>query len=461
MQRGKVFIIDDEPNIRSTIKEALEEEGYEASCYENPLLALEASVRDNPDLIITDLVMPRLDGLELIKRVKSANPEINIVVITGHASLDSAIGAIRAGASDYMIKPFKIDELLVAAKKALSQKRLTPETAAHQKTFHAKYQIKNLIGTTLEMNEIFRLIGKVAKAESTVLVMGESGAGKEMVARSIHYESRRRKGPFVSINCAALPENLLESELFGYEKGAFTGAVSSKLGLFELAETGTFLLDEVGEMPVNLQAKLLRVLQERVLKRLGGIKDIAVDFRLIAATSKNLLEEIKSGRFREDLFYRINVIPIFIPPLRKRVPDIPIFVSYFLDFYAKKHGANRQFKVAKEAMSTFENYQWPGNVRELENVVERIVTLAEADVIGKETVEKAIHAGGFSSQTLEPITKDSNLRETIESYERDLIEKAIQGASGNKNKAAKKLNLTRQALQYKINKYGISSASRD
>ncbi|OGW85490.1 MAG: hypothetical protein A3C35_05905 [Omnitrophica bacterium RIFCSPHIGHO2_02_FULL_46_11] len=458
MPAGKIFVIDDEPNIRDTIKQALEIEGYSVTSFDSSVRGLKTASEMPPDLMIADLVMPELDGLELLKRVKILNPEINVVMITGHASLESAISAIREGASDYVIKPFKIDALLTTVRKALCQKRFAPGASVGDKTFHEKYQVKNLVGTTSEMKEIFQLVDKVSKTESTVLIMGESGTGKEMVARSIHYQSKHRKGPFVSVNCAALPENLLESELFGYERGAFTGAAAPKMGLFELAESGSFLLDEVGEMTVNLQVKLLRVLQERILKRLGGIKDIPVDFRLIAATSKNLPQEVKEGRFREELFYRINVIPIVMPPLRERLNDIPVFVSHFLNVYGKKQDHWREFEVQDEAIEAFKSYQWPGNIRELENVIERIVALSETNRIDKKIVEKALGTGGFSSKTSAPIINSSNLREKMEVYERNLIEKALQTAEGNKNKAAQKLNLTRQALQYKLKKYGITSA---
>ncbi len=457
MEKERILVIDDEANICNMIKETLEEEGFVVNCFQNPLLGLEAASKNHPDLIITDLVMPELDGLKLIKRVKAINPEINILMITAHASLESAIEAIRSGANDYLVKPFKISELLDAVKKVLNQKRLMPEASGLGKSFQEKYELKNLIGSTLEMKGIFQLIEKIAKTESSVLVIGESGTGKEMVARSIHYYSKRRRGPFVSINCAALPETLLESELFGYEKGAFTGAVASKPGLFELAKTGTFFLDEVGEMSLTLQVKLLRVLQERVLKHLGGVKDISVDFRLIAATSRNLPEEIKMGRFREDFFYRLNVIPIVMPPLRKRAEDIPVFIEYFLKFFAKKNEIKFRFQVTEDALAVFKGYEWPGNIRELENVVERLIALTEKETIDAEMARQAIQQGSFSSAPSKPITQDNDLKETLESYERELIEKAIQEAGGNQNQAAKKLNLTRQALHYKIKKYGILS----
>lgn len=458
MEKEKILVIDDEPNLCNVIKEALESEGFKVSCYQNPLRGLEAASKKNPDLIITDLVMPELDGLKLIQQAKSINPEMNILMITAHASLESAIGAIRSGANDYLVKPFKIRDLLEAVKKVLSQKRLIPEVINLDKSFQEKYELKNLIGSTPEMKEIFRLIEKVARSESSILIVGESGTGKEMVARSIHYCSKRRKGPFVSVNCAALPETLLESELFGYEKGAFTGAIASKLGLFELARTGTFFLDEVGEMSGTLQVKLLRILQERILKRLGGVKDIPVDFRLIAATSKNLPEEIRSGRFREDLFYRLNVIPIVIPPLRKRTEDIPIFVNHFLKFFAEKNELKSRFQVTDGALTVFKNYEWPGNIRELENVIERLIALTEKETIDEEMAKQAIQGGNFSSIPSKPITQDNDLREALESYERDLITKAINEANGNRNRAAKKLSLTRQALHYKLKKYGITSA---
>lgn len=455
MNTEKIFVIDDEANIRQTIKEALEEERFSVQCYASPLDALKEIRTERPALVITDLVMPEMDGLEVVQKVKAINPEINLVLITAYASLDTAIGAIRAGANDYLVKPFKIEELLKTVQKALSQKRLPAKTGdgGH---FQERYEIKNLIGASGEMKEIFKLIEKVAKTESTVLIIGESGSGKEMVARAIHFESKQRKGPFVSINCAALPETLLESELFGYEKGAFTGAAASKAGLFELAEHGTFLLDEVGEMSVNLQVKLLRVLQERVLKRLGGVKDLPVHFRLIAATSKNLPEEIKAGRFREDLFYRLNVIPLLLPSLRERREDIPLFVSHFLHFYCEKYGIQKQFKITEDAMAVFQNYDWPGNVRELENVMDRLVSLADTGEIDGPIAEKAIQSGQFSSAPSQPINRASNLKDNLEGYERELIQKAIAESHGNKNQAAKKLNLTRQALHYKLQKYGMN-----
>lgn len=455
--RERIFVIDDEVHVCDTIEEALTKEGFRVSRFENPLNALKAARQGRPDLVVTDLVMPELEGLEVIRRLKALDPEINVVVITGHASLDSAIGAIRSGASDYLVKPFKIAELLESVKKALSQKRFIPELGGYDHSFQSRYQIKNLIGNTPEMKEIFKLIEKVATSDSTVLIMGESGSGKEVVARAIHYRSKRRKGPFVSINCAALPETLLESELFGYEKGAFTGAQGSKVGLLELAGGGTFVLDEVGDTSLQLQAKLLRVLQERVLRRVGGIKDIACDFRLIAATSKNIPEAIKKGQFREDLFYRLNVIPMVLPPLRHRREDIPVFVYYFLGFFAKKQGRERQFKMTQEAMDVFTHYDWPGNVRELENIMERLVALAEKDEIDQEMAQNVLgQSEAYSSAKREPIKGTTDLRESVEGYERELIEKAIQEARGNKNKAAQKLKLTRQALQYKLNKYKIA-----
>ncbi len=459
MKKQKIFVIDDEIYIRETVEEALTQEGFSVQVFEHPAEALKLASREMPNLVITDLMMPQYDGLSVIRELKGRNPEVSVLVITGHASLESAIGAIREGASDYLIKPFKIAELNESVRKALSQKRLVPETAIQDKTFHERYLVQNLIGTTPEMKEIFQLITKVAKTDSTILLMGESGTGKEIAARAIHYHSKRRKNPFVSINCAALPETLLESELFGYERGAFTGAQTAKVGLFELAENGTFFLDEIAEMSVNLQAKLLRVLQEKILRRVGGIKDIPVNFRLVAATNRNLPEEINRGTFREDLYYRLNVIPIILPPLRERAEDIPIFIYYFLGQFAKRQDENRQFKMTQDAMKIFQSYRWPGNIRELENVMERLVALTEGDEITRELAENVVaKMNPFSSHFKEPINHATpNLRESVETYERNLIEKAIRETNGNKNKAAQKLNLTRQALQYKLNKYKLAS----
>lgn len=459
MDKPRIFVVDDEQNVCLTIKEALETEGFQVDCYQNPIEGLQEVPQKNPDLIITDLIMPGIDGLKLIQRVKSFNPEINILVMTAHASLESAIGAIRAGANDYLIKPFKIEELLKAVQKTLSQKRLLVEKNVGDKSFQERYQIKNLIGITSEMKAIFKLIEKVAKTDSTVLVVGESGTGKEMAARAIHYHSKRKNAPFVSINCAALPETLLESELFGYEKGAFTGAVASKLGLFELAAEGTFFLDEVGDMSLSLQAKLLRVLQERTLKRVGGIKDIHIDFRLIAATSKNLIHEIKGGKFREDLFYRLNVIPIVMPPLRNRIEDIPSLANHFLAHYADKHGLKTKFQLSGAALAVFKNHSWPGNIRELENVIERLTALTDKTTIEPTMVSQAIEQGSFSSSSNKPINTDNNLREALSSYELEIIKQAIKDAHGNQNQAAKKLNLTRQSLHYKVKKYGLENLS--
>jgi two-component system, NtrC family, response regulator AtoC len=462
MRNETIFVIDDEAHIRETIEEVLAKEGYRVRSFEDSATAVRVATKENPILVITDLVMPGMDGFEVIKALKNNNPEISIVVITGHASLHSAIEAIRAGASDYVVKPFKIQELLGSIKKALSHTRLMSPSPGQEKSLHERYKVKSLIGGTPEMQEIFKLITRVAKADSTVLVMGESGTGKEMVARAIHYHSSRKKKSFVSINCAALPETLLESELFGYEKGAFTGAQASKIGLFELAEGGSFFLDEVGEMSLNLQVKLLRVIQERNLRRLGGVKDVSVDFRLIAATSRNIPEEIKKGCFREDLYYRLNVIPIILPPLRERADDIPVFVCYFLNHFAKKEGKGRQFQLLKEALSVFQAYKWPGNIRELENVMERLVAVTDREEINAELAEKMLGQNtSFSSVFKQPIignTSNSNdLRQSVEMFEKELIEKAIQEAGGNKNRAARKLNLTRQALQYKLNKYRLAS----
>ena len=456
MGKPLIFVVDDEANIRTTIQAALEDHGFDVQCYDDPSAAIKASLSTVPELIITDLVMPQLDGLSLIQKIKSMNPEINVLMITAYATLESAIGAIRSGASDYLVKPFKIDDLLNAVQKSLSQKHLIPKSGSTDQIFQARYDLKNLIGITPEIKEVHALIEKVAKTNSTILIIGESGTGKEMVARAIHYRSKRRDGPFVSVNCAALPEQLLESELFGYEKGAFTGAFSTKVCLFELAEKGTFLLDEVGDMPVSLQVKLLRVLQERILKRLGGIRDIPVNFRLIAATAKNLPEEIKAGKFREELFYRLNVIPIFLPPLRERAADISLFVLHFVRLFSERCAIKKTIKINDDAMAIFKQHQWPGNIRELENVMERLVTLSEASIVSASDAKKAIETGRFSSDISQSIYKSSNLKETLEQFERDLINRVLAEENGNKNRTAQKLHLTRQALHYKLKKYDIS-----
>lgn len=458
--KKKVFIIDDEAPMRRLIKDALDKKGFETFAFANPLEALDKLAKEEPSIVISDIRMPAMDGIEFLKRVKNYNPEINVILITGYGSLDTAVKAIRGGALDYILKPFRIEALESAIEKALYEYKLTAPDKKVRDKLRRRYETHNIIGESRPMQEIFDLVEKVAKQDSTVLITGESGTGKELVARAIHYKSKRCDKPFVSINCAAIPHELLESELFGHEKGSFTGAVATKIGLMELAEGGTFFLDEVGETSPGVQVKLLRVLQEREIKRVGGLEDIPVDIRIIAATSKNLIDEIRNSRFREDFFYRLNVIPIYLPPLRERAEDVPLLVEHFRRIYTSRAGLKTEPKFTPEGIHYLKGYSWPGNVRELENIVERVIMLTDSASLGREEIEKAL---GGSLEALRP-RKDSpaisfgTLKEGTEELEKRLILKALEESKWNKQEAAKRLQLSRRGLYYKLEKYGIKSS---
>ncbi|MDD5085360.1 MAG: sigma-54 dependent transcriptional regulator [Candidatus Omnitrophica bacterium] len=455
--KKKVFIIDDEAPMRRLIKDALDKKGFETFAFASPLEALDKLAKEEPPIVISDIRMPEMDGIEFLKRVKNYNPEINVILITGYGSLDTAVRAIRGGALDYILKPFRIEALENAIEKALHEHKLTAPDKKVREKLRKRYEMNNIIGGSKPMQEVFDLIEKVARQESTVLITGESGTGKELVARAIHYKSRRHDKPFVSINCAAMPHELLESELFGHEKGSFTGAVATKIGLMELAEGGTFFLDEVGETSPGVQVKLLRVLQEREIKRVGGLEDIPVDIRIIAATSKNLIDEIGNNRFREDFFYRLNVIPIYLPPLRERPEDVPFLIEHFRKIYTSKAGLKIDPKFTQEGIRYLKDYSWPGNVRELENIVERVIMLTDSASLGRGEIEKAL---GCLLEAHRPKKGSSaislgTLKEGTEELEKKLILKALEESKWNKQEAAKKLQLSRRALYYKLEKYGL------
>ena len=453
---SSVLIIDDEENLTVTLTRGLKKEGFFVRAFTDPEMAIQAVKNESPHVIITDIVMPNMDGLELIERVRRVVPEINFVIMTAHASLDTAIQALRLGVIDYLVKPFRIKELVAATQKAVSQNRFLP-TSGGQDALRNRYQLKNLISQDPKMREIFALVTRISPMDSTVLITGESGTGKEMIARAIHYNSKRKDMPFVSVNCAALPETLLESELFGHEKGSFTGADATKPGLFEVADHGTFFLDEIGEMPASLQAKLLRVLQERTVKRVGGLRDIPIDIRLVAATSRNLQQEIQTGGFREDLFYRLHVVPIALPPLRNRAVDLPALAKHFLDFYRQRHEIQRNFQLSPDAIHELGSHHWPGNIRELENLMERIVTTAESDLVTGDHLKRMMTPREVTPSG----TGSKRLSEAVTEFERRLIVEALQKSNYNKSRAAKALGITHQNLDYKLKKYGIHGKSTE
>jgi DNA-binding NtrC family response regulator len=464
----RIAVIDDEENILDFLGRALDRKGYRSYRFGRAEDALSKLAEIRPHLVVSDIVMPDVNGLELLQRVKEHDPEINVVLITAHASIETAISAMRGGASDYLIKPFKVEELESVVQRALSSKRFVMDTPSRARQFGERYGASGLVGQSAKMCEIQNFIARAAPTDTTVLITGESGTGKELVARAIHYNSSRKGKAFVSINCAALPESLLESELFGHEKGSFTGAIATKMGLLELAHEGTFFFDEVGELPLSLQAKLLRVLQEREFKRVGGLRDIKVDVRIVAATAKDLKTEVERGGFREDLYYRLNVLAIAMPPLRDRKEDIPLLVAHLLDRSASKLGITKRIDLSEDAMAYLrDECTWPGNIRELENLIERLLTLSDNGRVSRDEIlsyhmpGEADPAGQESGDPQSDLKTgpgadgEHDLKNEIETYERRLIENVLHATGGNKFQAAKRLKISRQSLQYKLKKYNL------
>ena len=447
----RILIADDEPSIRKVLAAHLHRLGYEVVTVEDGRQVLDRVQQELFQLVITDLKMPRVDGMEVLAWTREHQPGLPVILITAHGTIDSAVEALKIGAFDYITKPFDRDELTAAVGKALATEE---RNAAHLRAEpEGKYKI---IGRTKAMREVFHLIQKVAPSPTTVLITGESGTGKELVARALHDNSPRADEPFIQINCGAIPENLFEAELFGYERGAFTGAVASKPGRFELADGGTLLLDEVGELPRDMQVKLLRVLQERRLERVGGLRSREVDVRVIAATNVDLLGRVREGSFRDDLYYRLNVIPIHLPPLRGRSDDIPLLVERFLQRFNERLGRSVR-EVAPDAMSALLAYSWPGNIRELENLMERLVLLADDDVIRLAQLP-GLHPGGEGLPAVDDL-EEMGLKEYVRAHttklERARIQRALQAEDGNVTRAARRLGISRKSLQTKMKDYGL------
>ncbi len=449
--QGKILLVDDEKDLLEWLSVVLEKEGYSVRCAVSAEDALKIFNAESLDMIITDIRMMPMSGIELLRQVKKQNPEIIVLMITAYASVETAIKALRYGAHDYLIKPFKLDEIKLIIKKAFSQKRIFTEDKNVQKKLKERYRFANIIGKSAPMQKIFDFIDKVAKTNTTVLINGDSGTGKELIAKAVHFNSLKADKPFVSIDCGALPEDLLESELFGHVKGSFTGAISTKQGLFEVASGGTLFLDEIGETSPAMQAKLLRALQEREIRPVGATKTIKVDVRIIAATNRNLEEEVKRENFRKDLFYRISVISLFLPRLSARKEDIEPLVNHFLKKY--QHPGKPVKTISKECMDLFLEYSWPGNVRELENAIESAVTLSEKEIIVPEDLPERIRRRAQEGE-LESADAES-LKGRVEQFEKELIAKTMKEVGGNKNLVAKILKMTRRNLDYKIKRYGL------
>lgn len=449
------MIVDDEETIRLSLKEALSEEGHEVIDARNSDEAFKKIEDILPDLILVDLRMPGMNGMTLLEKVKAKDPTMLVIVMTGYGTIDSAVEAMKLGAYDYLAKPFKLDHLKLVVAKALGAQALRREVLElrAQQRDYGGYSNGVLVGQSEQMKRIYRFIKQVSRSStSTVLIHGESGTGKELVARAIHNTSSRKDYRFMEINCAALTESLLEAELFGYEKGSFTGAAATgKLGLFEVANKGTVFLDEIGEMSISLQAKLLRVLQEWRFKRVGGVNDIEVDIRIIASTNRNLEEEVKQGTFRKDLFYRLNVLPIYIPPLRERKDDIIILTKHFLQKFNTEFGKNI-YQISEQVEKMLLDYEWPGNVRELRNVIERAVLLSSGDTLSTEHVMICPEKKEYVDKS-EPVLEGRSMAD----MEKMLISKVLKETSWRRTEAAKILGINRTTLYNKIKEYGLKS----
>lgn len=445
------MVIDDEEHMCWALERGLRQEGYQVFTAIRGSQGLDIIRKETPSLVILDLKMPEMNGLEVLIKAKDILPKLPIIMITAHGTIDTAIEAMKLGATDYITKPFDLDELKLVVKQALMVNHLQEEVTFYRSELNKKYG--QIVGNSQGIQDVCMLIEKVADSNATVLVTGESGTGKEITALSIHQLSSRREKPFVPINCAALPESLLESELFGHEKGAFTGAVARKLGRFELANEGTLFLDEITEMPLSMQVKLLRVLQEKVFERVGGTDSIKINVRVIAATNRDPLECIKNGTFREDLYYRLNVLPIHLPPLRDRKEDIPLLVMHFI----KKFNPSQEQRMSPEAMGLLISYEWPGNIRELQNVIERSIILSQGNEIKPHHLPKEIQKVDNTKIEANPrlIINFPEGGISFDEVEKELILLALEKSQGNQTKAAQLLGITRSALLYRAQKYQI------
>jgi len=458
MKMAKILVVDDDQGMREFMEIMLLNEGYDVTSIGEPLKAIDLCRKTAFDLVITDLKMPKINGIEFLKTIKDQRPETTVILITAYASGETAINAMKEGAYDYVEKGQSIDELKKVVRSALMEKGLIENNDDEQRR-NAETKAENsfcgMIGTNREMLKIFSTIKKVSNTLANILILGESGTGKELVARAIHENSSRSKMPFVAINSGGIPENLLESELFGYMKGSFTGAYADRAGFFEMARGGTIFLDEIGELSTVLQVKLLRVVQEKTFRRIGGAEDIKVDVRIISATNQNLQEKVKKGEFREDLYYRLNVIPIFLPPLRERREDIPLLINNFIGKYAKLFDKEIR-NISSYAMELLMNYDFPGNIRELENIIERSIAMESSNIILPESLTLYSNASnGVSRFDIELSDKGIDLNTELEKIERIMIEKAMVKAKGSKKKTAALLNVTFDSLRYRMEKLGI------
>ena len=458
MLKDKILTADDERSMREFLEIMLKKEGYHVSVASNGEEVLKLTDKEIFDLVLLDIRMPKMDGISVLKKIKAVSPETIVIMITAYGSTDTAIQAMREGAYDYVTKPFKVEEIKAIIKNALEKKNLQKENILLKQVVRDRYHFDNILGQSSKMLTLYDLLEKVALTKTNILVTGESGTGKELVAKAIHYNSPRKEKPFVTLNCGAIPEFLIESELFGHMKGAFTDAIATKKGLFEVADEGTIFLDEISELPLMMQVKLLRVLQDKEFKRVGGTEDIRVDVRIIAATNKDLEEAMKEKRFREDLFYRLNVIQIKLPPLRDRKEDIPLLATHFLKKYSEEF-QNNISKITPEALRLLINYDYPGNVRELQNIIERAVALENSKELTAQNLNSYLGEQLHLKNT--PIDLDMpnegiDLEKAVENLEKALLIKALDKTKGIKKKAAELLHINFRSMRYRLEKYGLN-----
>jgi DNA-binding NtrC family response regulator len=451
---ANILIVEDEPRMRRLLEISLGEDGHSVSALEDAEKGLIHLRKEAVDLVVTDLKLPGMNGLEFLQEAKRLNGTLPFVVMTAYGSVETAVDAMKAGASDYVLKPFTMAEMKLVINKELDVQQVRDENRRLKEALGKRYHFQNIVGRSKKMQEVLALVERVAPTNSTVLIGGESGVGKDLIARAIHQNSRRASGPFIKINSTAIPDTLFESELFGFERGAFTGALASKPGKFELADKGTLFLDEIGDVPAPIQVKLLRVLQEREFERLGGTKTLKVDVRMIAATNRDLRAALEEGTFREDLYYRLNVVPIDIPPLREHKEDIPDLVNHFLARFAADNEKDIE-GITPAAQGALMEYHWPGNIRQLENMVERAVALSAGRTIdaGDIHLDSVPGKGAAASAASDHFLPEGM---TLEQWEDNMIREALRRAAGNKSQAARLLGLSRNALRYRLGKIGIS-----
>ena len=462
--KSRILVVDDEESIREFLEIMLKKEGYEVTTAEDGAKAKDILTKKSFDMVISDLQMPNMTGIELLRHVKESYPDLVFMMITAFGTTETAVEAMKLGAYDYLTKPFKIDEVRLNIANALRSKNLETEVRVLKKELVKEYSFQNMIGNSEAMHQVFNLIQRVSQAPTNVLITGESGTGKEVIAKAIHYNGPLKDKPFVTVNCGAIPENLMESEMFGHKKGSFTGAIADKAGLFEVADGGTLFLDEVGELPMSIQVKLLRAIQERIIRRVGATEDMKVEVRIIAATNRNLEDMVSKNTFRQDLFYRLNVINIKSPPLRDRSEDIPLLANHFLKKYNDKLG-KQIASISVEAMDILKKYNYPGNVRELENMIERTVALEAGSTILPESLPPMVNTSSgrkmASSNEIEIGDEGLDLDKVVGQIEKELLIKAIHASNGVKKKAAKLLKISFRSMRYRVEKYNLGVMGDD